>query len=508
MFNNNQFIASQMPYSGSALPFTIKRLICVVTRDNYADVYQRSYSLNVTTDGLRRLENMVSPISHFKHNINPLEVCNYTPDIITVNPSISGQVKIPNGWQTKRLRFIMEVEYSTPVTRSTAYIQGFTDNFDPSISGTLDPGMMFNINSILTVKKIVDPITNKVRVVPSESYNVVSDLACGDVAEGIIGNDLVTIRPYDIHQGFYVGERYSAGEVTVKNIATGISSASPKVSRKVNSNPYKYFTNTINGFINAQQETEISHGTDDIYKSATAQLREPDLLDIPFIASINRVTGEFVPTKFTLGTLMAIDPTINSRIDVYERDNIGIMQNYTTMLDTDYTQSALQPIPINLKATFIANSLPTLLLETLLTKAELSFTNMSGEPVVVVASANSFIADLDISTVIDGLVNKIKLYLFPQVSDYNQSLIECHVSCDILGDITVGLTLNGNGPVIYRFPVFADSLYTPVICKEDLSHVVTEDYSNIMDAVGYGANSFNSLSEVAGDTKHNNGIFY
>ena len=471
----------------------IKKLLLIVSRDNYQSVYNRSYTLNTNAVNLSKLESCTHHIDSSVRRVSPNELAHTVPTIVSLNPTVAGEARIPYGWNTQRLRFILEVEY--PALNGImvqSFIQGFTEYHDPSITGKIDPNMMFYINSINNVDAWQDPIRGSVKKDTVISNNIIREIPM--TQESPVGDEQkVMITPYDIHNKKYLDSQYGVSEqmngvITksqIYNTSDKVTSSQPRLSSKANNNPFKYVTQTINSYVEATMNAEMSFMEGDILQESSNRLKGGYLVDHPFFVALNNINGDFNPTSFTLGELLAIDPSLetNNRITLIERSDFGFQDNFATMLNTEVTNETLQPTFENIKANIMASMLPSLMLDSLLTNVSVSITNASGQPVVIVSQANSFITDGYIPGLVEKLVILLETQLVPVLSDGGLHRFEVIASCDIIGDLTIAIGYNGNPHTVYRFPVFADSLFTPVVTNMTQSEIVHADFDNMLDIV-------------------------
>lgn len=467
----------------NSYPMHINRLLLMVTRDNYQDVYHRVYNINATdTNTIEKLANLTD-INQPSPIIQEGSLANNLPNIISINPKTFQQVQIPNGWRTQRLRFLLEVEYEGP-TSQTTFIQGFSEYYDPTYNGNIDGNMEFYINSITTISKIFNPITGTYDIKPVEIYNVLTDRINNSVMDNY-ESKLSTLRPKDLIGNLYLENEYFTNESSaIKNLTDKISATRVQTSNRTNNNMYSYLSKSINAYTNAKMQANMSHGPNDILKNASSMCYEMEYGNNVFVRALCNLTGEYSPTKFTLNQIELLFPGFgnSNNITLINRNEFTTVSHLRSMLDADNTAPTLQPTYENSKAIMLANIIPSVTLDCLLTKIDFSITNSNGpEPIVIVSSCNSFILSGDLTKYINMFISKIITLVMPQLTDSNQSLVEAYVSCDVIGDITIGLSINNQPELIYRFPVFADSLYTPMIGDQQSSHILKNDLGGIFD---------------------------
>lgn len=464
----------------------IKQLLLIATR-TYKPIYNRTYTLNTTNATLQRMCDMARPDGTSSRRIMDTHIAKFVPEIINMDPVVSGEVKIPHGWSTERLRFLMEVEYGYMGTNIVAYIQGFTEFHDPSYSDKIDPNMKFYINSITTVIKQVDPVTGILTVRPYDSYNVLTNIE-GENYPGIQSSYDKVIRPQDIFNNYYLEEKYNIGEDSINNVSDELAPNKVLTSRKINNNPLNYMARGIEAYRSAQVSSDVSWDTQSIMDNAKVGVAEPSISNNPFIFNLMNLTGMLSPSHFTYNMLMSMDPGIISKTKKFNREFLGTVEQYNTFLDSDNTNETIQPTIENMKAAFLANIIPSLCIECLITDCNMSITNAGGQPTVIITSANSMIEDINMISFIDKLELRINDLVIPKLTEFNQLLVEAHISCNIIGDFTVGISIGGHEVEIFRYPAYADSLYTPMITNNVNQGNLLNNFHNVLDAT-YGVMS-------------------
>lgn len=466
--------------------FNIKQLLVIET-NTYKPIFHRTYTLSTTTNTLNRLYDVARPQGTRKEKLTDNHIANFVPDIINMDPATQGMVEIPNGWGTDRLRFLLEIEYSVMGILYTAYIQGFSEYNEASHSGLLDPNMKFYINSIFHVTRQQDPITGRVIVRPYEMYNVLSDINNASHYGQIDRGQQKMIRPHDMFNANYLENKYNPSTTTgITNTSDTLDTIRANPSKRSNNNPLTYLATGLNAYREAQVASNISWDAVDLYKNANIYTAEPDLTANPFIFAISNYTGALAPNSFTINMLQAFDPYVTQKIKKIVRQQINLVSQYNTALDTTDTADTLQPTIENTTAAFLANIIPALCSECLISDCTISITNTSGEPLVFILNPLSLVENLDIVGFVERLEVKIKQLVIPKLTHFNQLLVEVFINCDIMGDFTVSISINGAPPTIIRYPAFADALYTPMITTAQNKEVLMDNFNMILDST-YGA---------------------
>lgn len=463
----------------------INRLIMIPTRKAYEDVYQRSYTLEANTGTLMKLEALFQA-KQVRSNtlLDNTTVAQAVPEVIKLSSMPTGSAIIANGWRTQRLQFLLEAEINIGGVTHLTYIQGYTEYHDPTLTGLVDPNMMFFINSITEVMRVHKP-NGGYDVIPRNTYNVITDEYTGNrhLEVGSMDNDLALIRPKDVIETMMLESMYGADTSSVINTAGSVV-GNASVSSKAHNDPSKYFTNTVNAYLDAKSIVDKTNTDyEGVLRQASSLVAETGLFGekVGLIHAIHQITGELRPTTFTLNILQMIDPGLPNKSTLIDNSRDFMNTAYNNALDSDITANQLQPTQENLKATMIAHAINSYMIENMLTSIDLSFTNIGYEPVVVPSNGTSFIEGIDKIAYVNRVIAKVRQILLPMISDCGQTLIEVAVHANLLGDTNVLIGLNAQPGILFRFPTFADSLYVPVVTTAANRASIVSDFGSVFD---------------------------
>lgn len=469
----------------------VTKLILIPSRGDYKSVYQRSYDINVGHNDLSKIEAVFAMNGVGSNNkITDVSVASALSNVVSISDGTTGVVDIPNGWGTQRLRFLMEVEQNVGNGMVCSYLQGFSEYHDPSISGMIDPVMKFHINSITNVSKTPNPMTGGLMVRLSNTYNVITDLAGGTKYEELHGgpgqsSDLKLIRPNDIIEDIALGDLAMGGNVDTVN-RLGVVGDLANTSNRGNSDSTKFFTNTLNNVITSKNLADSSYDLQDVMRTASQNTVEASVISNPFIYALHKMTGVETPSSFTMGQLERIDPGIGAKTYMSNGDNSTGYRE--TIMDTGDTADMLQPTIENKIATQVSHSMTSMMAENLITKLSLSMTNMSGNNITVPSDFRSFIDGIDTLAYINRIVDRCNNVLLPDLTRNGLVVLNINVEADLLGDTTVIVEYELAPAIVFRFPVFTDSLFTPVITDSVGRKSMGDDMANLIDATYEASN--------------------
>lgn len=471
----------------------ITKLFMVVTRDDYVSPFKRSFNVDASYNTINNFKNGVLRTKGFNGELNAFDITNGLNGCVSLQQRPLAMANIVNGWSTKRLRYLMEVVNNVNGSYIISYIQGYTDYFDSvrGLSGNIniDPNMKFYINSILLVRKTYDTALNRYHTVPIAAYNVITnDFGVKELqVDRAFMQDTRLVRPKDIMENLISSNVFS-DDVYINT--TGHLTSGLQTSKRTNNDPIEYVANTLNGYTTSLNSISTSTDPSDIYRSAsmTPFATEASIHSLPFMVRVAGVLGSYDPTWFTLNTLVTIDPNCNNSnvLTLVERDtmdvsNVNSTMNVRMLLDSN-TATTLNPTPEAMIASNVNNAIASIMLKNMITRIAVSFGNKSGRYLSIISDVNSFVTDMDLTFYGNRVNSNIENVLLPSLSMNNQLLLEVTVICDILRDTTILVDI-GNGPILYRFPTFADSLFVPVIANSATSNDITSGIETLVSAI-------------------------
>lgn len=481
-------------YTGERTETYIKKLFIIETKPYSKDIWYRNYQLNANQgqiDGLRHVINKNKSFGSSRQRLNDYDIMYSMPNIVNLKTDPI-KATIENGWKEKRARFLMEVETRMGTVFYRTYLQGYTNYLDNSIYGKLDPNMKLIINSTVIVTSSIDPLNQREHITRQSFYNIVPGEMNGTVSYQELDNYMNVkklIRPEDVLSSLILTEKHYGTNVSVINVADELNSC--KVSSRLNNSMTKYFNRVTSSFIDAKNMAENSDDKIEVLQKARSAAYEDDLTRNPFMRALHEISGTYMTATFTLDDVVKLDP--NCRPVYIPRETTPIYDGSLAFVETENTMDTLQPLPETLKANIIANELPAYMCECMLTSVSLSMTNETGDNVAVCTNVQSFVDGLEHAAWIDPLLVRVKALLMPKLSDNNITVFQAHVVADIVGEITISIGLHGCEPLIYRYPCFADSLYSPVVTDAANKDILVNEFQTVFDNTYPDSNPISNL---------------
>ena len=475
--NNSYSIDGQNAMNQNTPSLRITNFMCLST-GNYKTPYQRAYNLNPDPQSLDTLNAIVH--SNPNGKVTQTDIASALTDMVSLDFSSATAAAIANGWGTERLAFFMEVEIPKHNYTEVVYLQGYSEYYDPTLTGNIDYNMLFYINSVLIVSKVYDPTTNTINVLPRETYNIVrsddgvmQDIVMGDMDEK------VTIRPTDLLSTLSINDTWGNGDTELVNHYGSVDVSKAIPSTRTNNNPVEYYSKIINSTIDATNITggDNSAGMSDILLQAAQLVSEPNLLTNEFIVTLYRLTGNIAPTEFTINTLERIHP-IN--INIFERD-IRKKVNLNPVFASENTEDLFQPTIENNLATIGIQSISGYMTDDFIIELAVGISNITGVPVVKILHIESFVHGIDKTRYANRIKSKIEHVLMRELTRNNTMLVDGLYFIDLLGDSDVMISVNNGLKIHYRYPMFADSLFSPVTTTKGKRDAMVDEVSTVID---------------------------
>jgi hypothetical protein len=380
--------------------------------------------------------------------------------ILMPSATHGGQIHIPHGWRQTRITFMMEVEVTLSLGEvAIYYFQGYTDYPGVSPTGSIDPNMLFVINSV-TRMKVVKTHTPAgiVPVMAMQANNqYLSDPYYTDPTSQEVKH---TLRPYDIFIGIeksYIGEMGSqTNAVDFRNILR----QGPSLSKRTNNIPSNYLANIFDVNNISSMMANLGDGHSNVLGRAISESKEDSMTDNPFILELSRRSGHNNAGTFRYGDLIAIDPGATARTYVTElsrdaRAGLSVAGSSAYWNGSDRETVA---------ATVLASAVPSLMTALSITHVRLRSTNytIGGMFTTDVLQVHGITETIDLRPYIQVFVSRLETEILLDITNGGQTPITVDMDCKIYGDTTIELSFAGQPPIRFVAPTLCDSLLAPV----------------------------------------------
>lgn len=458
------------------------------------------YSINALNESIN---NSFTTGGSSNYRLNPGSLSSAVGNLISVSAAPKQSIHIDNGWDMNRLRFLLVLELNSSVQRENLYyyFQGYTNHRGIGMGGSLDPNMLFEINSFVVARRVnvQTPMGNTTSTRVADAVSVVN-LTGND-----LGRNITTIRPSDLFANMQTNEtvRHLGDEdVLVFDNRTTPLVNEPVASSKRNYNPTDYLSTLINsystGMVTASDAftdsgVNINRAADNsLFGVALSSSRDPLLSNNPFIRALSHINSNpSAVTRFTLRDLADIDPNTTKVINYIDSTkSLRSMQSYANYESWgSQTREAVA-------ATMIFNSLSSMMMEMFVMNLSIVSTNstMNGAPITTVVNANTP-DNQNLPRIMEHICARFENEVMWGLSFNNQETFNVEINIDLYGSSAINISFNGDPMTPFQRASFADSLYQPVVCADKfLKDNISNDIETLLTNVEIGSNSIKQRS--------------
>lgn len=464
----------------SSRQMRITRMIFTET-GTYNDAVNRPYKTDLNPGLLGQLQE----VTYGGERFSPQALAGVAGQVLRPSTEAVGAVSIVNGWDTRRLRFMMEVELlSFSGIRNVQFITGYTDYVGVSLqSNAIDPNMRLFLNqSILTRSSMITtPVGLQNQLVVSDADHLLT----GQFSPGVRSMASAThlMRPQDVFDfasSNVFGMREKAAEVFDLR-STFAGSGGIKASRRSNGSAPVYLSKVMESNMIAVSNAGEDHDLSKVWNDASTTVRESSMKANQFIAALERQTSFGEQVSVTYGELCRMQPGLDE-IAVVSL-NRGLARN-----DLHFRGSSEHwggTTNETICATILSNSVPALMSDLMLTNVAFMATNQTIGNVgmhVQILGANGFAQNLDLTPYLHVFATRLKAEVLTDLTMNNMMDISMTCQFDLLGESVVEISIQGAPPIRYTTPSFADALLAPVISNNHQSlNMLANDITNILD---------------------------
>lgn len=380
--------------------------------------------------------------------------------LIAPSAAPTSPIMIPNGWATERLNFLMEVEVESNLTsKNVYYFQGYSDVYDPSLSGAIDErNMVFYINSYIAVSRAY--YHGFAKDIILDNVNVVN----GSMMTHAVGADTHMMRGIDIYHGMQsmlLSNTYG-GSIQDTRMLPRMFSESKAVARKEN-NPNNYIASVFKASVYANGMSEIGGTAEDKISISINQLNNDNMATNPFVQYLSRIYGRPRTTHFTFQDLINLDNTVATRTHKMQKSSAlasAVLPTGTDSANWDRSDATVQV------ATMFVNAVSSIMLELLLSNITIDCSNMftvDGSIAVNIVGQPMSLSSADLSSHYSIFIARVINEVLYDLSYKNQVPFKIMASIDLFNESRLEVSMNNMQSVPYVVPSFSNSLFLPTI---------------------------------------------
>lgn len=458
----------------------VKKLMITETGTSN-DMASRNFTTQVTTNSLNQLiEKTAHGINLTAENLAGISGKIIQPD------QVARRIDIPNGWGTKRYRFILTACYPNDhMSRNVVYYYtGYTDIVGHSAQlQDFDPNMKIYINNVISVSRYNQQTPNG--VIPAVMVNECSHLLHPRSMGGNLqtqfdtrGTPLSTpstIRPVDIFHHLSAKERSQSTGEQVLNLLTHMD---VKKASRVNNLPSNFLSNSLTSYQQSINTTNIHEPNENQYSRAASNLNETAAHGDPLISTLSGYGFE-LNGYITWDALCRAHPEIRQHGVVnYIRQRNDVRQDspkdiYVARRGEYKPWVTQNGADMSVEATvsrLLLQSVPSLLMQKLISRCVVRATNMvagmnPGQVHVEITSPVPY-ADIPQGYIIDQIPTLERLLgqvIFKDMPVNEYAPFNVIMSIDTFGDSFIQMSYNGSPLQPYHSTTWCDAMDSPIV---------------------------------------------
>lgn len=457
------------------LPNSLKamavRSLQLIETGTYQPMYYRPYEVN--TDGAL-YQTIADRLTH-----NPVSATNgalsgVAGQAITPSARPQGELYMPNGWNEKRIRFMMAIdfEYITG-TRGTYWLQGYTTYTGVSHNGHLDEDMVFYINSCTTttVTQIPTPTGIMMQDTIRDSIQVLTGPG-GSLMDD--HNHIYSMRPEDLYMSMELQQSTSyAGDTSIKDSRSMINFV-PHGSKRANTVASEYLGEMISSYMGSREALEFGSNERDMIGIAATSVRTKSLRENFFMQYLVGRRSGLAGNQFTMKDISALDPMVGSKTTYFKSSELMKIATVMPTVEAGMTEHWMGSDIVTQMSSMLASAIPTIMLRSLISVVSFRSTNhdIGGRHTMAFMDVKS-ISNTEVHTLTSLFQRLFEQTILPDLTQNGMVPYMLDMSCDITGDTWITLKLDSYPSITFTAPSFCDSLFTPVI---------TTNYNHLVDS--------------------------
>lgn len=500
------------PFNTPNAKFVIERIL-LTSAGTYDQVTRRPLTVVATDHSV--LENVTQRIHSNKNNMITAGVFTGLANQIVAPSAVSiTNAPIASGWTGNRFRFVIELSEDTGMQAGRRYIlQGYTDRAELSFNNTLDPETLFFVNSYVVVTR-----TMRTNGDLNMFYNDQITRSCQILDGKVISQDQTDNyyqRPKDVFEIIQTGHMESYGGQPVFDMRFGSNDVRFNARRN---NQTGHFLEEIAGkYVEQYGMAQSGFSNDGIYSRVVNAFDDPFESDVPLFRAIERMRGVSMmsSSNFRWRELSRLDNGVEDRTTVITVGN-------TQAIPRVSQDGAPAPVGFNqynagntsgwfgqnnetIIANMLTNYIPGMMLDCMLTMVWFEMTNEvpGGMPVFLPKNMVSLI-NANASPFMQTFMQRCVNELSREIS--NNGMFTYRIECciDIQGEFWIKIGLNGGPMEDFVAPIFADSLFSPMINPSALqTRQLAEEMEVLCNHVSYGMFGESNVADTFMDMQAN-----
>jgi hypothetical protein len=472
---------------------TSHRVVRLTTQEtgSYNQQYSRPYRSVMDGSVIRTLGSILEQTPNGQLTSDSFS--NVAGSVMAPSSEPAGNINIVNGWDTKRIRFLLQVEFIGAKSGvETHYILGYTDFSGVSLQGKFAPDMVFYINSIVQTRKTMVHSPQGMREVEFvvDSSQVLAENAWSGIWNQ---NQKYSMRPQDIVTGMAVSHLASPyshmeGEYEDVTILDASSMLRPEAmkSRRGNNLASHYVSSMVNNYSIAAQnnsfgDPDSTNNTIETLNRTRSTLAEMSAGLDPFLHMLSGITNKVAGNSFTFGQLTQFDPNVD-----YVAEHIVISSAQQGALHHAGQTAYWNGSDLSTQAaTVLSQSVPAIMTDLLISKVVFNSTNntIGGRPFTQIIHGVGF-STMDMTKHWVAFANRFEREVMSSVTNNFATSYSVQMTVDLLGETVIKIAIANNPIIDFVVPSFCDNLLTPIITQQkEIPRNIAGDFEELFGAI-------------------------
>ena len=421
---------------------------------------------------------------------------------------------IDHGFQESRFSFFIELTFPEPGAdaQKRFVLTGYTDRFDPSYSGLIDPTLKFYFNNLITVRDVRfnTPYGVETKSTVLESSHVLNTIDPDALYSAQIP-ERRTLDPHSIMREIYFQTQSFTHDVTSQITDQNVTITTPQgtigtpriIPRRHESRP-SYLSDTVSQYRSAltqamtdsstfspsmqTHQDEASWDAESIaFEEASNILRGPSVSRHPLFQGLAQNTHRFLKTGFiTYDELCNTFPGLDQVMHITYLDQVSQQSAYRPGMGEHWHGSDYETLAANV----ISQGLPPILSDCLTRKISFMATNEGPgghDNITYNAPPEGFVQGLDFRNFVEYFETRLRSEILSDISKQGNLIYHVNVEINMSLEVRIWISIDHQEPVLFVAPMFCDSVFTPIVTAD------TQDVQKV------GGDIQNMLGDISGD---------
>lgn len=412
------------------------------------------------------------------------------------------EIQIVNGWGERRIRFILKMRCELAGGNIRMYyIQGYTNFSGVSDQGNVAPDMVFYVNSIIQTRVTTMQTPMGPQVFENTFEN--SHLLMDDKFSNMRGpNNIRLMRPEDVFnsmQTSHIPDSFGGGQMLDSRSMLHKEAVKSRRGNGLGSN---YAATIIDGYSHATENLSFGGSQQEIYAKSRENVIENAAALDPFLSALTQVTSQEVNNRFTYDNLRTLD----RNIDLVTNYQVTGQTQRAGMHQAGMTMNWNGTDRITQAATIISQSVPSLMIELMLTKVYIESNNhgIGGRMDTRLITAESLTGGNQTNNYAI-FISRLENQLLADLTYGNSVSYAIKLEVDLIGETRLSISLDGSAFYDYVTPSFCDSLMVPVVTTNpdtisnlvsDFEQLTNSIHEAVGESLGHSVSSTDAFSQI------------